>query len=131
MTTTLAARTPARTPVALTVARGVLGLVGAVKLGGTAYFTFVASAEAGGDPQGTADWLVVAWSTALAVCFLVAAVRLGSGGRRALAVLAGVLVVDIVFSGVKLFVYDEPEAVGFMAVDLVLLALLAAVRTRR
>ncbi|NEK57552.1 hypothetical protein GCU56_06665 [Geodermatophilus sabuli] len=129
--TTTAVRTPARTPVALTVARGVLGLFGAVKLAGTAYFTFVASAEAGGDPQGAVDWLVVAWSTALAVSFLVAAVRLGSGGGRALAVLAGVLVVDIVFSGVKLLAYDEPEAVGFMAVDLLLLALLAAVRTRR
>jgi hypothetical protein len=29
---------------------------------------------------------------------------------------------------VKLFVYDEPEAVGFMAVDLVIFALLTAIR---
>ena len=32
----------------------------------------------------------------------------------------GLLLVEIAFSLVKLFVYDEPEAVGFMAVDLVI-----------
>jgi hypothetical protein len=32
--------------------RVLLGLLGAVKLGGTACFLFFASAEAGGDPEG-------------------------------------------------------------------------------
>jgi hypothetical protein len=108
-----------------------LGLFGAFKLYGTAYFTFFATSEQGGDPQGFGDWSVAAWSTALALAFLVAAFRLGSD-RRVLPALAGVILLDLAFSLVKLTVYDEPEAVGFMAVDLVLLGLLAlAARARR
>ena len=38
--------------------RVLLGLFGAFKLYGTAYFTFFATAEQGGDPQGLGDWLV-------------------------------------------------------------------------
>ncbi len=38
---------------------------------------------------------------------------------------------DVVFSFVKFFVYDEPEAVGFLAATLVLVALVvASARTR-
>jgi hypothetical protein len=110
--------------------RVLLGLFGAFKLYGTAYFTFFATAEQGGDPQGLGDWAVAAWSTALAVAFMVAAVRLGRD-RRVIPVLAGVLLLDLVFSMVKLTVYDEPEAVAFMAVDLVILGLLSLVQRNR
>ena len=109
--------------------RALLGLFGAFKLYGTAYFTFFATAEQGGDPQGLGDWVVAAWSASLAVAFMVAAVRLGRD-RRVLPVLAGVLLLDLVFSAVKLTVYDEPEAVAFMAVDLVIIGLLALVSRR-
>jgi hypothetical protein len=123
--TSTAVRSPTRrTSALLQSTRVLLGLFGAFKLYGTAYFTFFATAEQGGDPQGVGDWAVVAWSTALAVAFMVAAVRLGSD-RRVIPALAAVLLVDLVFSAVKLTVYDEPEAVAFMAVDLVILALLA------
>ena len=37
----------------------------------------------------------------------------------------GLLLVEIAFSLVKLSVYDEPESLGFMAVDLLLFGLLA------
>ncbi len=120
---------PAARPTLVTGTRVLLGVFGAVKLYGTAYFTFVASAEQGGDPQGLVEWGVVAWSTALALAFLVAAVRLGSD-RRVVPVFGGVLLVDLVFSAVKLTVYDEPEAVAFMAVDLLIMALLAAIARR-
>jgi hypothetical protein len=110
--------------------RVLLGLFGAFKLYGTAYFTFFATAEQGGDPQGLGDWAVAAWSTVLAVAFLVAAVRLGRD-RRVIPALAVVLALDLVFSVVKLTVYDEPEAVAFMAVDLVILGLLARLRRKR
>ena len=123
MTTTMT-RPAIRRARLLNTTRVLLALFGAVKLYGTAYFTFFATAEQGGDPQGAGDWLVVAWSALLAVAFLVAAVRLGRD-RRAVPALAGVLVLDLVFSLVKLTVYDEPEAVGFMAVSLVILGLLA------
>ena len=109
--------------------RLLLGLFGAIKLYGTAYFTFFATAEQGGDPEGLADWSVAAWSTALAVAFLVAAARLGTD-RRVLPALAGVLLLDLVFSAVKLTVYDEPEAVLFITVDLVIVALLVLIARR-
>ena len=73
---------------------------------------------------------MAAWSFALAGALIVAAVRLGSGNRRIAAVTAGLLLVEIAFSFVKLFAYGEPEAVAFMAVDLVLLALLAVAARR-
>jgi hypothetical protein len=128
--TTTAVRPSTRRDPLLTGTRVLLGLFGAFKLYGTAYFTFFATAEQGGDPQGLGDWAVAAWSAALAVAFLVAAVRLGSDGR-VIPALAVVLLLDLVFSTVKLTVYDEPEAVAFMAVDLVILALLALISRRR
>lgn len=131
MTTTTAPARPAsrRDPV-VQGTRVLLGVFGAFKLYGTAYFTFVATAEQGGDPQGAFDWFVATWSATLAVSLIVAAVRLRAGGGRVAAVTAGLLVVEIVFSTVKLFVYDEPEALGFMAVDLVLFGLLALAARR-
>ena len=109
--------------------RVLLGAFGAFKLGGTAYFLFWATAEQGGDPEGLGDWSVGIWSTALAAAFLVAAFRLGRD-HRVVPLLGGVLLLDLVFSAVKLTVYDEPEAVLFMAVDLVVIGLLALL-TRR
>ena len=44
--------------------------------------------------------------------------------------LGGVLLLDLVFSAVKLTVYDEPEAVLFTAVDLVVIGLLALLARR-
>ncbi|WP_116453163.1 hypothetical protein [Blastococcus litoris] len=109
--------------------RLLLGAFGALKLGGTAYFLFFATAEQGGDPEGLGDWSVGVWSTVLAVAFLVAAVRLGRD-ERVVPLLWGVLALDVVFSAVKLTVYDEPEAVLFMAVDVVVIGLLALLRRR-
>ncbi|MFD2091281.1 hypothetical protein [Blastococcus deserti] len=127
--TTTAVRPPTRRDPLLYGTRALLGLFGAVKLFGTAYFLFFATAEQGGDPEGLADWSVGIWSTLLAVAYLVAAARLGRD-RRVLPALAAVILVDLVFSVVKLTVYDEPEAVGFMAVSLVIMALLAAIAHR-
>jgi hypothetical protein len=130
MSTTVV-RSPARRRNALVRGtRVLLGLVGAFKLAGTAHFLFVATAEQGGDPEGVGDWLVGVWSTALAVTFLVAAVRLGRD-PRVVRWFGGVLLLDLVFSTVKLTVYDEPEAVLFMAVDLVILGLLALIARRK
>ena len=54
--------------------RVLLGLFGAFKLYGTVYFTFFATAAQGGDPEGLGDWLVGAWSFALAVALIVAGI---------------------------------------------------------
>ena len=129
--TTIAPARPAtrRDPV-VQGTRVLLGLFGAFKLYGTAYFTFFATAEQGGDPQGPFDWLVAVWSATLAVALIAAAVRLRAGDGRIATITAGLLVVEIAFSTVKLFGYDEPEALGFMAVDLVLFGLLALAARR-
>jgi hypothetical protein len=131
MTTTITPpRTTRRDPL-LTGIRVLLGAFGAFKLYGTAYFTFVATREQGGDPQGLVDWLVVVWSTALAIALVVAAVALRNRNQRIAGAVVALLAVEIAFSFVKLFAYDEIEALGFMAIDLVLVALLALAVRRR
>lgn len=105
--------------------RVLLGLFGAVKLYGTAYFTFFATAEEG-SVQTTGDWLVAAWSAALAIAMLVAAVRLGRD-RWVLPGIGVVLVLDLLFGLVKLVGYGEQESLGFIAVSLGLIALLVGV----
>jgi hypothetical protein len=130
MSTTTPVRPATRRDPLITGIRVLLGLFGAVKLYGTLYFTFVATVAEGGDPQNAFDWFVATWSFTLATALVVAAFRLGNGDRRTALVTSVLLLVEIVFSIVKLFVYDEPEALGFMAVDLVLLGLLALARRR-
>ena len=130
-TTTGTARAATRRDPLMIGIRVLLGLFGAFKLYGTVYFVFFATAAQGGDPQGVVDWLVGAWSFALAGALIVAAVRLGVGSPRTAVVTSALLLVEIVFSFVKLLGYGEPEAVGFMAVDLVLLGLLAVAARRR
>ena len=102
-----------------------LALLGAFRLYATAYFTFFATAEQGG-VQTTGDWFVAAWSAALAIVFLVAAVRLGRD-RWALPAVGAALLLALLFGLVKLIGYGEQESVGFMAVDLVVIALLLGV----
>jgi hypothetical protein len=130
ITTTSPARSATRPTPLVQGIRVLLAAFGALKLYGTAYFTFLATAEEGGDPQGAVDWLVALWSATLAVALVVAAFRLGSGDRRIVRVISGLLLVEIAFSTVKLFAYDEPEALGFMAVGLLIFGLLA-LATRR
>jgi hypothetical protein len=125
------ATAPVRGDLLLQGIRVVLALFGAFKLYGTVWFTFFATAEQGGDPQGAVDWSVAAWSFALAFALVVAAVRLRGPDRRTIQVVTGLLAVEIAFSVVKLTAYDEPEAVGFMLVDLLLVGLLSVAGRRR
>jgi hypothetical protein len=129
--TTTAVRPSTRRDPLLTGTRVLMGAFGAFKLAGTAYFLFFATAEQGGDPEGLLDWSVGIWSTVLASALVVAAVQLRRGDRRMVRIVNGLLLVEIAFSLVKLFVYDEPESIGFMAVDLVILGLLALISRRR
>jgi hypothetical protein len=129
--TATAVRPSTRRDPLLTGTRVLLGAFGAFKLAGTAYFLFLATAEQGGDPEGLLDWSVGIWSTVLASALVVAAVQLRRSDRRMVRIVNGLLLVEIAFSLVKLFVYDEPESIGFMAVDLVILGLLALISRRR
>ncbi len=117
--------------VLVTVTGVLLALFGVLKFGATAYFSFFASAEAGG-VQGFGDWLVAAWSVLIGAGYLVIAARLGRHGRGVLPLAVGIFAADIAFGVVKLVAYDEPESVGIMAVTLLLFALVAAAtRARR
>lgn len=124
-----AGSTTAGRSVLVTVTRVLLALFAVVKLAATAYFTFFASAEAGG-VQSVGDWLVAAWSALVAAGYLVVAARLGR--HRVLPLAAGLFAADVAFGLVKLVAYDETESVGIMAVTLLLFALVvAATRVRR
>ena len=124
-TTTDRPATRRPSPLLLNGTRLLLGLFGAAKLYATSYFTFFATAEEGG-VRSTADWLVAAWSAALAVAFLVAAVRLGRD-RWVVPLLVAALLLDVLFGLVKLIGYGEQESLGIGAVTLVLMVLVAAV----
>ena len=128
MTTLLATSTATRASGGATALRWTLRVVlaayGLVTLAATTYFAFFASAQEGG-VSTVGDALVGVWSAAIAVCLLVAAVRLG--GRRGagpLRLAQGAVVAHLLFGLVKYFGYEEREAVGFFLFDLVLLGLL-------
>ncbi len=104
--------------------RVLLGVYGLATAAATVYFTFFASVEKG-RVSSAADWLVAAWSMTIAVGFLVVAVRLGDRTRRTLRLARGFVIAHIAFGLVKYFGYGETEAVGFFALDLLVLGLLA------
>jgi hypothetical protein len=128
-TTRLAAPATTR-PVLVTVTRVIAALFGTLKLSATMFFLFFATAEQGGDPQGIGDWSVGVWSYGIAAGYLVIALRLGRDGRVP-PFTVGLAVADLAFCAVKFFIYDEPEAIGFSATTLVLLALVVAATRRR
>jgi hypothetical protein len=126
-----AGSTTAGRSVLVTAIRVLLALFAVVKLAATAYFTFFASAEAGG-VQSVGDWLVAAWSALVAAGYLVVAARLGRHGRGLLPLAAGLFAADVAFGLVKLVAYDETESVGITALTLLLFALVvAATRARK
>jgi len=120
-----------RGTVLLTTTRVLAGVFGALKLSSTVFFLFFASAEAGGDPQGAGDWTVGVWSIAMGAGYLVLAARLGRPARSVLPYAVALSVADLAFSAVKLLVYSETPSLGFMAVTLTILGLVALVVRRQ
>lgn len=125
---TTVAQPSARASVALWAARILLGLLGVVIVFSSIYFTFFASAEEGG-VSAPVDWVVAAWALAMGLGMVAVAVRLGAPGTMRIAV--GLVLAHIAFGLVKLVGYGETEAVGIFAVDLVILAVLAAASRSR
>jgi hypothetical protein len=93
--------------------QALLGLMGAVVLFGSLYFSTV-GAPADIDAVG---YLVGAWAFAMALAFLAGAVRPGPWLRP-------LLMLHFAFGTVKIVGYHESAAIPFMVVDLVLLAML-------
>jgi hypothetical protein len=97
-----------------------LGLVGAT------YFTFFAPAADGGVVT-TYDWFVGLWKITVSLALLAVAVGPGLSRSQRLAVATWAVPADLAFSIIKIVQYHESAAVPFLAVDLVLLGLLAIV----
>src|SRR3954470_8497784 len=93
--------------------QALLALMGTVVLFGSVYFT-TAGAPADIDALG---YLVGAWAFAMAIGFLVGAVRPGPWVRS-------LLVLHLAFGVVKIVGYHESAAVPFMCVDALLLWML-------
>lgn len=118
----------ARSTVALWAARILLGLLGASIVSASIYFTFWAAPEDGG-VSAPVDWVVAAWALAMGLGLVAVAVRLGAPGTMRIAV--GLVLAHIAFGLVKLVGYGETESVGIFAVDLLILAVLAAASRSR
>lgn len=119
---------PARTGLR-SAAVAVLAAVGLLRLVATLVFTFATAPEDGGVGTGQ-DWVYAGWSALMALALLGGAAALATGARRAWTTALVVLAADLVFTAVKGAVYDEPEALVFGVVDLVVLGLLAVDRRR-
>ena len=108
-------------PIPLRAAQALLGLLGAVVLFASIYFSVVAPPE----PVDGLDWLVAAWAFATGAAALAVAPRLGRGDASVRLAAMAVVANHFAFGVVKLVAYGESAAVPFMAVDLVILALLS------
>lgn len=103
-----------------------IGPLGALVVFGSVYFGLIAPTE---DSYSVLDWSVGAWAFVMGVTSMVLGSRLRSGGPRVQRAAMALVALHIVFGVVKLTVYSEAEAATFMAVDAIVLGLLA--RTSR
>jgi hypothetical protein len=119
----LATRVPYTVRAAQALAVGPLGL-----LVGIAATAFTVS---GFSDMSAGGLLVAAWAIALAVVNVGAGLRLGAGSARAYTALVAAALAQVAFGVVKLAVYHESASYVFMALDLVLLTLLARPAVKR
>jgi hypothetical protein len=110
-------------PIPLRAAQVLLGLLGAVVLFASVYFSLVAPPE----PVDGLDWLVAAWAFAIGASALVLAPLLSRRDPAVVLTATALVATHFAFGVVKLVAYHESAAFTFMAVDAVILALL---RTR-
>jgi hypothetical protein len=123
--------TPPRPSLAPSIAwwagRVLLLLLGLITLFATVFFTFLVSPEDGGVTTPI-DWVLAAWSFAVAVGCLWVATRIGAkpGLRTAAFVLVAA---QIVFNVIKMVWYDE-MVLPIYALDALLLVLFAVGKRR-
>jgi hypothetical protein len=116
-----------RPPVVLRATQALLGLMGAVVIFGSVYFSAI-------DPPQrlhAVDWAVGAWAFALGVALLLVAARIGSGDAGVRRVALRLLALHAVFGLVKIVGYHESAGFTFMAVDALLIGLLNLPAVRR
>ena len=103
-----------------------IGPLGALVVFGSIYFSVIAPTE---DHYSALDWSVGAWAFAMGVSSIVLGSRLVSGGARVRRAAMALVGLHVLFGVAKLTVYAEAEAATFMAVDAIVLGVLA--RTTR
>jgi hypothetical protein len=111
--------------VAAWTVRLLLAVTGLVGVYASIYFSFFASPEEGG-VSGAVDWMIAAWAMGMAIGYLAAAIALGRLTLRIVQATAGLVSLHILFNVIKVVGYGEAEALPMIAVDLLILGLLAA-----
>lgn len=104
-----------------------IGPLGAIVIFGSIYFSVVAPPER----VDGLDWVVGAWALASGAASIVLGLRLAGGGERVWRAAVALIALHVVFGLIKVVAYAEGEALTFVGVDLVVLALLARLRTGR
>lgn len=118
--------TPTRsrsTSVSMWMARILLGLSGVAGVYGSVYFSFFASPADGGVVTAF-DWFLAAWALLGSLGSVVVAVLLGRGSTIYVQVAVWLVLAHVLFGAIKLFGYQESEALAFFAVDATILLLL-------
>ncbi len=128
-TTTTQPRSGSRSP-ALVVARVVAGIAATMGLAGVSYFTVFARDQA----QFISPWVdipLITWKVSICIALLAVALapRLHAATRIKIGLVAAVA--DLGFTAIKVVFYNEPEAVTFAVVDLIIIGLLLVARRGR
>jgi hypothetical protein len=114
-----------RVPATLRAAQLLLALLGAIVTFGAIYFSAFVPEDVAEPANSLGDWLVGAWALATGVGALYCAARLAGPDARVRRAARWLMATHVVFGLVKVVAYSEAEAVPFIVIDLVLIALLS------
>jgi hypothetical protein len=121
---TTATRTPsaenAAFPIPLRIAQALMAVVGIVGIVGVTYFTMLEPE----DGMTAADGAVAALLFIGSLGYIAAGRKLGSNDPEIWMTALGFAAMRVAFSVVKVFGYDEGEAVSFLVLDILIVALL-------
>ncbi len=124
---TTASTVVVRRNIPLVAARCLFGLLGCVQAAGATVFLVIAPENA----VWISPWVdvpVVAWTLTQIALHLAVGFAPGLAPTRRINVGIAAVVLGTLLTPVKVVAYDEPEALTFIAVDLLLLALLLVAR---
>lgn len=102
-----------------------IGPLGALVIFGSVYFGLIAPTE---ETMSAFDWFVGSWAFVMGIASIVLGSRLVTGDDGVRRAALGLVALHAVFGVVKIVFYAETEALTFMAVDAIVIGLLARVR---
>ena len=107
-------------PLPIRLAQALMLVVGTVGLAGVTYFTMLEPE----DGMNAADGAVAALLFIGSLGYIAAGRRLGTGDSEIWMAALGFAVLRVALSVVKVFGYNEGEAISFLVVDIIIVALL-------